>query len=107
MIDNQGEPLAGIELTLHSAEQKARTDVLGIATFNHVQIAEHQLTFAYKGKEVSREIIVQAPSASAKEVELETITIIVKEGKSFWWYYVAGIVTGAVLLGYFLRRKST
>ncbi|PJA15529.1 hypothetical protein CO112_03570 [Candidatus Dojkabacteria bacterium CG_4_9_14_3_um_filter_150_Dojkabacteria_WS6_41_13] len=107
LIDNQGEPLAGIELTLHSAEQKARTDVLGIATFNHVQIAEHQLTFAYKGKEVSREIIVQAPSASAKEVELETITIIVKEGKSFWWYYVAGIVTGAVLLGYFLRRKST
>ncbi|PIY17794.1 hypothetical protein COZ14_01945, partial [Candidatus Dojkabacteria bacterium CG_4_10_14_3_um_filter_Dojkabacteria_WS6_41_9] len=81
------------------------TDVLGIATFTHVEIAVHQLTFAYQGKEVSKEITVQAPSTSAKEVELETITIVVKETTQPWWLYALGAVT-LVAIGYNLRKKK-
>jgi len=104
LVDDQGNPLAGIELTLHSAEQKATTDVLGVATFNHVEIASHQLTFAYNGKEVSKEITVQAPLSAATEVELETITIVVKDTSRPWWLYVIVAVT-LVAIGYGLRRK--
>ena len=104
LVDGNGNPLSGVEVTLHSEEQKATTDILGIATFNRVAIATHNLTFAYNGKEVSREITVQAPSARAKEVELETVTIVVKENKGTW---VAGLAIGIILLWLVFRRKNT
>jgi uncharacterized GH25 family protein len=50
----QGKPLEGVDVTLHSKVQKAKTDKNGIAQFENVEEGEHTVLLVkdeYKGKQ--------------------------------------------------------
>ena len=106
LIDEQGNPLKGVLVSLHSELQQATTDILGVAIFKNVQVAEHTLAFAYKGEEIEKNIVVQVATLAAKEIELEPVIVTVRESRSGLVYFLIGLIVGGALLSFILYRRS-
>jgi len=107
LIDDQGNPLKGVLVSLHSELQQATTDIQGVAIFKNVHVEEHTLAFAYNGKEIEKNIVVQVATLAAKEIELEPVIVTVRESKSGLVYFLIGFIIGAALLSFILYRRSS
>lgn len=57
-VDKMGKPLKGVEITLHSNPQSAKTDAKGNATFDNVAVGNHSLVYTQGGKTYDQPIIV-------------------------------------------------
>jgi hypothetical protein len=68
--DNSGNPLANIDVELHSEPQTARTDTNGVARFRNVERGMHTIKISYGGKLIERSL-----DLSTAEVGLETKNI--------------------------------
>lgn len=70
--DENGNPLANTEATLHSTAQTATTDQNGLVTFKNVTVGEHVVTVKRDGTEIATTI--QVKDAGAKEVKVKDAT---------------------------------
>ncbi len=90
VLDDNGNPAAGAEITLYSEPRHATADDQGIAHFSEVPVGEHTLVVSYNGKVGEKQILVEAEpenfatlTAEAKPVE---VTVKLKETKPFQEY---------------------
>jgi len=102
VVDQKGEPVKGVEVTLASEIQKEKTDKEGIATFKDVAPGKHLVTVASKGGLVSS--TVEVKEATEKEIALGKIVPqsaevkITPPGTDPLWYVAALLAVLIVIL---------
>jgi hypothetical protein len=117
--DEDGNPVAGVKVTLYSDPITAYTDDDGIAVFNDVPEGDHHVEVDYGKQKIKQAIAVTAPEVEELEgkdegevlsVEMDLLTITTETEQSFprWILYI-GLVVLSVVTIYFLmkvRRKT-
>jgi len=102
VVDQKGEPVEGVEVTLASEIQKEKTGKGGIATFKDVAPGKHLVTVASKSGLVSSTIDVK--EATEKEIASGKITPqsaevkITPAGTDPLWYVAAALAGLIVIL---------
>jgi hypothetical protein len=102
VVDQKGEPVEGVEVTLASEIQKAKTDQGGMATFKDVAPGKHLVTVASKGGLVSSTIDVKEATekeiASGKVEPRSAEVKITPAGTDPLWYVAAALAFLIVIL---------
>ncbi len=106
-VINNGKPVVGAAIELHSVPRRTITDKDGIARFTNVEGGNHTILLGFNGYNGQEKITVQGEN---KDVN---INISVKLTKNEWFSYPSWIVIGIMafaiallLLFIFKRRKK-
>lgn len=107
ILDQSGNPIANLLVTIHSEPRQSRTDKNGVVVFADMPAGDHRIAFEYGGKSISKNIAISEPVVKNEEVQLEVINIQVEDDdKVFpWWGYIAVFVFVVALFFVIDRSK--
>lgn len=113
IVGDNGEPVAGAEVTLYSTPKKAISDQDGIAHFTNVAEGEHRVVIAYGGKVGEKQIVVKAPEVTTSTASPEPVDFVIElketkpvlSSRNFLLFDIALITILALLYFSHIRNK--
>jgi hypothetical protein len=106
VVDEEGNPLAGVRVTLYSIPQAAFTDENGIATFKGVTLGEHRVVIVYDSQTGERMIAVteeeEVITIKLEPTEEEEHPGLLLPSAVLWAIIILAVVVLVILL---LKRR--
>lgn len=106
ILDQNGKPISGLLITLHSDPKQATTDENGIVIFKDVESGNHQITLEHEGVKVAKKVFIDEPKVKDEQVQLEVIDIRVSDNNFPWFILMAGILAVGIFAIYSIRSYS-
>lgn len=101
-VENEGKPLGGVDVELHSDPKYGETDEKGEVLFADVEKGEHTLKLAYQGKKVAQKIVVEGDE---KNVEVSVNVTLEDNNPLPLWAWII-ITLFLLLIIFILWRKK-
>jgi hypothetical protein len=106
-IEDNGQPLGGVDVELHSDPKYGITDENGVVTFRDVDPGEHTLKLAYADYQAERKIAV----SGEKQKEELTISVTLVDEKDWQDYLMIGgggflAAVSIMGIGWWLKRQD-
>ncbi|OGY22168.1 MAG: hypothetical protein A2113_03495 [Candidatus Woykebacteria bacterium GWA1_44_8] len=101
VVDQKGNPVEGVEVTLASEIQKAKTDKDGIATFKDVAPGEHLVLVESKSGLVSSMVEVKAATAeeiASGKIPPQGVEVKIIPPRTDPLVYVAALLAGLIVI---------
>ncbi len=107
ILDEEGLPLDGLRVSLHSDVKEGVTDINGISIFNEVEVGEHVLSFEYDGRMYRRVVSTQNPEPLSESLEAELVIVkIAPYDKKDILYYILGFLVLASFSFSFWKKQK-
>ena len=104
MFIDEGVPIEGVKVTLHSRVQEKYTDVNGVAHFENVEPGDHKVLLAYEDFKGEQDLKVEG------ENKIQSVKMEVKMDSGFSSLEVRLVILGLVLvvgvLGFALYKSK-
>lgn len=99
ILDEFGNPIPNLPVTLHSEPRTGTTNEDGVVTFTEVPTGEHHILFAYADKEIEKAVTINDVKDPKGEVKAQVIEVMaVRDPAPLWTWIVMGLLSIALII---------
>lgn len=106
IIDQNGNTIPDLKVTIYSDPKNGWTDKNGLVTFQDLEIGEHKVVIDYNNREIKKIVTISEPITKNKEVKLEVIEITVRDESNVSRWLCAGAVILILFVLYLIKRNT-